>query len=144
MTLRVSSTLLTVDWRAEIIELHAVFDAWFRDASVSLDRFEDTMDQAFTIISPSGVVASAAEVVEVVRSGGGRAPEQSILTSDHELLADSGDLVVARYVEHHRTPHVSSQRRSTVVFRRHASAPNGLRWLTVQETWTVPPAVPRR
>ncbi len=124
-----------MDWRAEIIELHAVFEAWFREGTISLDRFESTLDPAFTIISPSGVLAGSAEIVEAVRAGGGRAPDQSISTSDHELLVDDGDVVVARYAEHQRTEHASTRRWSTVVFRRDERQPNGLRWLTVHETW---------
>lgn len=129
-----------MDWRAEVVELHDLFDAWFRDGVGSLDRFEATMDPSFTIISPSGRLATAAEIVEAVRAGRGRAPDQQISTGDHELLLATDDVVVARYVEQQRTATVSSRRWSTVVFRRDRTMPNGVRWLTVHETWLAPPS----
>lgn len=128
-----------MDWKAEIEEQHALLDTWFRDGEGAFDRFEAAVDPGFTIISPSGDRATAPEIIEVVRSGRRRAPEQTIVTTDHELLAEDAELVVARYVEHHRTRTVSTARWSTVVFRRDPSAPNGVRWLTVHETWRTMP-----
>lgn len=121
--------------------MHAVFDAWFREGDGSLDRFEATMDPAFTIISPSGEIASASEIVDAVRRGRGRARDQRIATTDHELLAETDELVVARYVEHQWTATTSSRRWSTVVFAVDRTMPEGVRWLTVHETWQTPPSV---
>ncbi|MEM1334681.1 MAG: DUF4440 domain-containing protein [Actinomycetota bacterium] len=141
-----------MDWRAEIVELHEFFERWFRHGVGDTGRFESTMDPAFTIIPPQGSVLLRSEIVEAVRSGAGRSPDLRIETTDHALVSDDGSTLVARYVEHHhlerppkRGPNDaerqeqqhdgSTARWSTVVFRHDATCPNGLRWLTVHETW---------
>ena len=44
-------------------------------------------------------------------------------------------MVVASYQEHHQLTERRNARLSTVVFTRDPSAPNGLLWFRVHETW---------
>lgn len=123
-----------MDWTAEIIELHDTFQRWFNVGDGDLERFESTMDPAFTIVPPSGEELSGSAIVDAVKRGRGRSPSLTIDTFDHHLLLDEGDVIIARYVERQAEGGHITERTSTVVFRRDESMPNGLRWCAVHET----------
>lgn len=124
-----------MDWAREIDELHAFFAAWFRGTVDSMERMEGVLAPGFTIVGPDGATMSRTETLAAVRAGHGRSPDLEITTSDHRLIATAGVVIVARYVETHDRPDASSRRVSTVVFTADSGAPNGVRWVSVHETW---------
>jgi hypothetical protein len=124
-----------VRWREEIEELHAFFEAYFLGALASLDRADAALAPDFTMCGPYGTVSNRSDTMAALLAGHAHTTSLVITTSEHRLLATSGDLVVASYVEHHQLSDRSNQRHTTVVFEQASSAPNGLKWLRVHETW---------
>lgn len=119
-------------WVEEIVELHAFFQGRFFGEIESMDRLQAALAPEFTMVGPNGAEVDRATTIGLVADV---ASPIEIETVDHELLLDAGDVLVARYREVHRIGDESTQRMSTVVFRRDPDAPNGLLWVRVHETW---------
>ncbi|NNC75012.1 MAG: DUF4440 domain-containing protein [Acidimicrobiia bacterium] len=124
-----------MDWAREIDELHEFFEAWFRGLAQSFERMEIALAPTFSIVGPRGTTMDRAETIAAVREGRGRSSSLRIGTSDHQLLAATPGLVVARYIETHESDDHSTRRLSTAVFEPDETAPNGLVWVTVHETF---------
>jgi len=119
-------------WRQEIDELHAFFEV---GTESSLDRVEAVLAPDFSIVGPHGVESDRETTMQMLRDGHAHATHLSITTSGHRLLHQTEDIVAATYIEHHELTDRENKRLSTVVFVRAATAPNGLHWLRVHETW---------
>lgn len=124
-----------MDWVTEIDELHAFFEDFFLARESSMQRVEQALAPGFTMISPDGSSADRSAVLEAIRAGHGHTAELRIVTSDHALIVESDDLVVAVYVETHHLTDRRNDRRTTVVFEKDEEGPNGVRWLHAQETF---------
>lgn len=127
--------LLMDPWHKEIVELHEHFEAYFLGTIDSLDRVDAALAPTFTMAGPDGSVADRDQVMAALKAGHAHTQSLTISITDAELLAESGDLVVATYIEGHALASGSNHRRTTVVFQRADSAPNGLQWTRAQETW---------
>lgn len=124
-------------WIEEIDGLHEFFEAYFLGTEQSLERFESALDEKFTIVGPDGAENDRAATVRMVRDAHGHTDSLTISTSDHRLLAETDELLVATYIEHHQLRDGVNHRLATVVFRIDPEGSNGLRWLRVHETWLV-------
>ena len=124
------------DWKTEVAELHAVFESYFLGTvDDDLSRVDAALAPTFTIVSPSGTETSRDQVLAALKAGYNHTASLAITTTDYQLLDETDELVIAAYTESHALAEASNHRRSTVVFRRQATAPNGLQWLRVHETW---------
>jgi len=124
-----------MDWRAEIIELHDFFHAYFLGQDESLDRVDAALHAGFTIVGPNGAVSDRATTLEMLRQGHAHTQSLVITTLDHTLLHQTDEVLVASYVERHELSAATNDRLSTVVFAVDPAGPNGARWLRVHETW---------
>jgi len=122
-------------WITEIEDLHGFFEAWFLGKETSMDRAEKAFDEEFTFAGPDGTERDRRSMIQMLTEGRAHTTDLRITTTDHRLIVDTDDAVVATYVEHHQMGAAQNRRLSTVVFVPEQSAPNGLRWLRVQETW---------
>ena len=86
------------------------------------------------MVTPQGDVLTRAQVLAGVRDGHG-ARHVRIWIEEPALLWDSASIVIARYQEWQQEAADPKGRVSTVVFERDGATPNGLRWLSVHETW---------
>jgi len=127
--------LMAMRWREEIVELHAFFEAYFLGKESSLGRVENALAAGFTMVGANGVESDRESAMRMILAGHAHTVNLSITTSDHRLLLQSGDTVVATYIEHHESSDGGNRRLSTVVFTADAAAPNGVCWLRVHETW---------
>lgn len=125
-------------WSEEITELHEFFEALFSGRETSLERAESALAADFTIVGPDGHESSRAQTIEMLEAGRDQRTDLDMSTSDHRLLVDTDDVIVAGYIEHHHAPDGDTHRQSTVVFVPDTDAPNGVRWLRVHETWINP------
>ncbi len=123
-------------WEAEVRELHEFFQAYFLGETSSLDRADQALAADFMIVGPDGNESDRDTTMATLRAGHDHTTSLVITTSDHVLHQETADMVVASYVEHHQLSDRMNARRSTVVFRKLASGPNGLQWLRVHETWS--------
>ncbi len=124
-----------MDWIGEVEELHAFFEAYFLGAVSSHDRVEVALASSYTMIGPDGRLSTRSEIVDMIVAGHAHTDSLSIETSEHRLVADRGEVLVGTYVETHHLADRRNDRRTTAVFLRDPSAPNGVRWLHAQETW---------
>lgn len=122
-------------WQREIIELHEVFEAYFLGTTNELDRVELVLADDFTFIGPDANSADRAGTLAAISAGHAHTTSLTIRTVGHRLLVDSGDVIVAEYIEEHELADRTNRRLSTVVFTESADAPNGLVWRRVHETW---------
>lgn len=124
--------------RAEIIELHVEFERWFRGESDSPARIEASIPEEFTFITPQGDVVDGVTLRKNMRAGRG-ARQLRIRIENVVVRWSEGDVVIATYEEWHDHDDYTTARQSTVVFAVDDSAPGGLLWRHVHETWKIPP-----
>ena len=123
------------NWKAEIEELHDVFQTYFLGTTDSLDRVEAALGDDFTIVGPGGVESSRANTMQALRTAHGHTTSLAITVTEARLLVETADTLVVRYIENHALADQTNHRVSTVVFTKHDNAPNGLLWRRVHETW---------
>lgn len=126
-------------WREEIEELHRFFQEWFTGELPNTDeafaRVREALSPELVFISPSGERRTTAELLEGIRRGHGKRPGLAIRIEQPELHRTPGGHVVATYREWQEEGERTTVRLSTVVLGPDPSAPNGLTWLHVHETW---------
>lgn len=125
-------------WVQEVTELHAFFEAWLSGGAAveRLERLERVLDDGFTMVAPGGAVVSRADLLDRLRSARGQRPGLRITVDGFHTLHEGDAHVLARYAEHQTVDGERRSRIGTVFFAVDASCPNGLRWVSVHETWT--------
>jgi hypothetical protein len=123
----------------EVSSLHRFFERWLsgtvpRDER-EFQRVTSALDPGFTLVSPDGDEARHSELVPRLFALHGARPGARIWTEGFEVVAEAEELLVARYLERQLSGDVSTTRIGTVVFRTDPTAPNGVAWLRVHETW---------
>ena len=123
----------------EIIELHAVFEHWFRgEGPTDLDRVELVLAPDFAMVRPDGSLVRRSQLmIDLAQARGSRHLDIGI---EHpEMIWQSRDSCLATYEEVHHHDEYTTRRRSTALFHRSDIAPNGVLWQHVHETWIEPP-----
>ena len=125
------------NWHDEIIQLHEFFEAYFLGTvpEDDLSRMDAALSPGFTHLGPHGAVTDRAGTIAAVRAGYAHTQSLEITITEASVLAESDGLIVCRYVENHALTAGSNHRWSTAAFVPDDSAPNGLAWVTVHETW---------
>jgi len=132
-------TLLFQKASAEVIDFHRFFEAWY-DAKTAdntdFGRCERTFGQAFHMIPPTGHIFDRAETIELIRAN--RASfhgDFSIEISDIRSSFETEDTIVLTYVEAQSRAGKYSRRQASALFTASSSAPNGVEWQHLHETW---------
>ncbi|MER9653804.1 hypothetical protein NKJ26_09830 [Mesorhizobium sp. M0152] len=124
---------------AEVIDLHRFFVGWFvaaRADEVDFSRFERAMGEGFAMVAPDGQVLDRAAVVDHVRSSRATCDDGfAIAIEDIRPGWQSADTIVVFYVEAQLRAGRHSRRQSSAVFTISSSAPNGVEWRHLHETW---------
>jgi len=124
--------------RWEVLALHEFFVAWFRpDMSVTdFSLCEAALAADFRMATPDGMVNDRAAVLHRLHGAHRSQPADfSIVISDIELLWQEGDAILLGYVEEQYRSGSITRRRSTALFTAEPSAPRGVVWRHLQETW---------
>jgi hypothetical protein len=122
----------------DVVDLHAVFVAWFagRRADDGRARMEASLGPDFFQIPPDGRPLDRETVVTWLAGMFGRRPDTGIVIRDPVVLSETDETAVVLYVERHEPAGgPPTERWSTALFERWPAAPNGVRWRSVQETW---------
>lgn len=129
------------DCEREIRSLHEFFAEWYRGEHdrAAFERFEDVLDDEFSVVSPDGEAVDRATVLEGVREGYDRRNEFGIEIRAVDPVTTFEDGAVVRYEEWQSTPSGETGRASVACFRPAADAPEGVTWTFLQETWIEPP-----
>ncbi len=123
---------------AEIQALHVQFEQWFAGSIDDFERIRSSMADDFTFISPRGdIVEPAALLGGLLASHGSMHIRIRIENVVVRWSSDSS--VLATYEEWQDHPDYTAVRQSTVLFTEDESAPGGLLWRHVHETWKTPP-----
>ncbi len=124
---------------AEVIDFHRFFEAWYDAATADktdFGRCERTFGQAFHMIPPTGRIFDRTETIELIRAN--RASfhgDFSIEISDICARFETADMIVLTYVEAQTRAGKYSRRQASALFTASSSAPNGVEWQHLHETW---------
>ncbi|AZO14650.1 hypothetical protein EJ069_07820 [Mesorhizobium sp. M2A.F.Ca.ET.043.05.1.1] len=123
----------------EIVDLHRFFVDWFiavRADAVDFGRFEAVMGEGLTMIAPSGAVLGRDAVVDHVRQSRATCDDSfAISIEDIRPGWQTDDTIVVLYVEAQLRDGKLSRRQSSAIFTTSSSAPNGVEWRHLHETW---------
>jgi hypothetical protein len=124
---------------AEVVGLHRFFVDWFvaaRADTVDFSRFERAMGEGLTMIAPSGQILDRDAVIDHVRSSRATCDDGfAISIEDIRPGWQTEDSIVVLYVEAQLRGGKHSRRQSSAVFTISSSAPNGVEWRHLHETW---------
>ncbi|MBN9219821.1 MAG: DUF4440 domain-containing protein [Mesorhizobium sp.] len=124
---------------AEIVDLHRFFVDWFvaaRAERVDFGRFEAAMGEGFCMIAPSGAVLDRDAVLDHVRQSRATCDDGfAISIEDIRPGWQADGMIVILYIEAQLRGGKRSRRQSSAVFTTSSSAPNGVQWRHLHETW---------
>jgi len=128
---------MAIEWQDEVLELHEAFERWFRreGGQESMDRIRKAFHEDLSYIGPGGGRVGRDELLRRLQDMRGAMPDIHIEVSALEELHRIGDWLVATYHETHRRGEETTLRSTTVIFKVDPSAPRGVRWLHVHESW---------
>jgi hypothetical protein len=124
--------------RREVFVLHELFGAWFRAGTTAVDfsLCEAALAPDFCMVAPDGMVNDRAAVLQRLRQARNSQPADfAIVISAVEPLWQQGDAILLGYVEEQYRSGSTTRRRSTALFTAEPSAPRGVVWRHLQETW---------
>lgn len=134
----------------EVVELHQFFEDWFLakldDTDAAFDRFSSAMADSFQIVPPSGFMSDIDRLNVRLRSAHGAwtGPDGNgtgwiwVSAVNTRPVAGHDDLCLVTYEEWQEREGVARGRQSTALMQRDESAPGGVLWLHVHETWLPP------
>lgn len=126
-------------YEREIVELHQFFVDWFKgdipNDDATFARFAHNTLPEFVIVTPDGHRLTYNQIESGIYQAYGKRPTINITIKAVQHLHTYGDISIVAYEEWQVTAGQESARLSTVVFKDDDSAPNGLQWVYVQETW---------
>jgi len=120
----------------EVRQLHAFFERWFAGTAypTELERL-DVLDGSFQMIGPDGRLQNVDEVRSAIEHAYGR---RSMLIEIRNVRVHP-TAPVGMYEEWQTIDGEVTGRISSAVMANDPSAPNGLRWMHLQETWLSDP-----
>jgi hypothetical protein len=124
--------------RREVLALHEFFVAWFRPGPTTVDfgRCEAAFAPGFRIVTPDGMVDDRIAILQRLRQARcSQPPDFAIVISGIEPLWQQGDAILLAYVEEQYRSGSTTRRRSAALFTAEPSAPHGVVWRHLQETW---------
>ncbi|MDB5553331.1 MAG: hypothetical protein JWL86_3315 [Rhizobium sp.] len=134
-----SQSPLFIRVRDEVVSLHEFFVAWYdrnTAGATDFDRFDKVMGPGMLMIPPSGMMLDRDAVVSYVRDN--RATfdgDYAIEIADVRLAWEAGNAIVVTYIEKQERRSVKTARRASALFVESSSAPNGVEWRHLHETW---------
>jgi len=127
---------------AEIEDLHKFFVQWFTatdTGSIDFAVCERAFAADFVLVNPDGSRHGRKAVVERLAQARGRVPipfEISILDPCTVWLRN--DAILVAYIERQLRDGRTTQRRSVALLTLDDTAPRGMLWRFLQETWMMP------
>tara|TARA_R110002049_G_scaffold10127_3_gene50432 strand:- start:142344 stop:142739 length:396 start_codon:yes stop_codon:yes gene_type:complete len=124
--------------QAEVVARHDFFVAWFtgRSDDTAMDATARAFAPDMQMIPPDGKLATAPQVIAMLRSARNSRGDDFAIRIEFISARKIGDWALVVYDEHQSTDSTTSQRRSTALFSADATAPTGVVWQHLQETWT--------
>ena len=126
----------------EIVSLHRFFVDWFDAATADgadFGRFERAMGAGMQMIPPGGDLLGRDAILAHVRSC--RATFRGDFAIEIAEIAgvwETDAAILVTYVERQTRQGVRTARRATALFTASSSAPSGVEWRHLHETWMQP------
>lgn len=124
---------------AEIVQLHVFFVDWYDKATcdkTDFSRFDRVMGPGMQMIPPSGVMLDREAVVGYVRDNRGTFDgDYAIEIADIRPAWQADGAIAVTYIEKQQRRGEKTARRATALFTESSSAPNGVEWRHLHETW---------
>jgi hypothetical protein len=119
-------------FETEVRELHLFFERWFAGTAGRAEvRRLDVLDESFHMIGPDGRLQDVGEVRSAIENAYGHRP---MLIEIRNVRAHPS-APVGTYEEWQTIDGELTGRISSAVMAIDRSAPNGLRWMHLHETW---------
>nr|WP_237534293.1 DUF4440 domain-containing protein [Streptomyces sp. SID3343] len=116
--------------------MHVLVEGLLTGAERDVAEFARAHAVDFTLTEPGGRTMDRDEVLKMIEGARGAVPGLRIAIEDVRVVAADGAFVAAAYRETQtRADGSGDVRAATVVFEREESAPYGLRWRHLHETW---------
>jgi hypothetical protein len=123
----------------ETVELHDFFSRWLRapsEAKLDIARLAGVLDPGFRLVAPDGGVRQRQALIDwIVGVRGSRSADFWVDVADFVAVWQSPDAVLLEYVETQYIDGKTTKRFSTAMFCREPTAPCGVVWRHLQETW---------
>jgi hypothetical protein len=123
----------------ETRQLHAFFVVWFRGDAGPMADFatcEASLAPNFRMVTPDGRVHNRAAVIERLRSArASAAADFAIEILEPRAAWQSRDAVLLEFIERQYRDGRVTSRRSSGLFTEEPTAPRGVVWRHLQETW---------
>lgn len=133
------STALADRAIAEVQASHAFFTGWFRagdEGNAGLAAFERALAADFRRVAPDGRVEDKAATMAAIRLARGTAPADfAIAVLQPQPVWQVEAAVLLEFVEQQYRGGETTKRRSTALFTPDPSAPRGVVWRHLHETW---------
>jgi hypothetical protein len=124
---------------AEIVSLHDFFVAWYDKntaGATDFGRFEKAMGAGMQMIPPAGVLLDRDAIVSYVQSNRGVFDDDfAIEIADIRRAWEANGAIAVTYIERQTRAGEKTARRATALFTESSSAPNGVEWRHLHETW---------
>lgn len=127
----------------EVIAFHEFFVGWYDAATAEVTDFgrcEQAFGEGFHMIPPTGRLFDRAATIELIRAN--RATyngDFSIAIEDIRAGFETDETIVVTYIEVQCRRGVWSRRQASALFTTRSSAPSGVQWRHLQETWLQTP-----
>lgn len=124
----------------EVVELHRFFGDWFT-GRLPLDddafaRVADALAPDFELVSPRGLRDSRSSILDAIhRAHSGRPADFSVWVQQVRPRWSTGEVCLVTYEEWQSEPTGARGRVSSALFRAEPSAPLGVQWVHLHETW---------
>ncbi|MCL1693816.1 MAG: hypothetical protein M3096_09040 [Actinomycetia bacterium] len=119
-------------FETEVRELHSFFERWFAGTAERAElSWLDVLDDSFHMIGPDGRLQSVGEIRSAIESAFGR---RSMLIEIRNVWVHP-TAPIGTYEEWQTIGGDVTGRISSAVMKNDRSAPNGLRWMHLHETW---------
>lgn len=122
----------------EVRALHAFFADWFRAGAMHPDfsELERVLAPDFRMVTPDGLVVDRKAVIEAVRQAEDTRPADfAIVILQPRPVHESRDAVLLEFIEQQYRDGGTTRRLSTALFTSQESAPRGVLWRHLHETW---------
>lgn len=125
--------------REEIVGLHEFFVLWFcagPQTNLDFARCDDALAADFHMVTPDGSMVERPSLIAALRAARGSAKPGFSIAIEHltPLWQDRGTILVT-YVEAQIRDGRPTRRRSSALFSTQDSAPHGVAWRHLHETW---------
>jgi hypothetical protein len=118
----------------EVVELHAYFVEVFTGRLRDFSRCEAAFSPRLEMVTPEGRLVTRAQVLEGLKRATARADFRITIHDIAAVREDAGS-VLLRYIEEQYRDGETTRRLSIALFETASTAPCGVAWRYLQETW---------